>query len=77
MKYFEWCKKKLPIIFSGGKTIALYNSVVMLIVLLFSDQISKEGGKSLQGDKLPQLGHPCPPLWKKARSPGEDYIHPP
>ena len=45
-------------------------SFVMLIFLLFSDQISGEGDKSLWGGKLPQVSGGAPPatLWKKARN---------
>ena len=41
-------------------------SFVMLIFLLFSDQIS-EGAKVSEGGKLPKGGAPCL-LWKKARA---------
>ena len=57
----------LPGIFRGGgaKSIVIQISFVMLIFLLFSDQIS--GGVS-EGDKLPQGAPPAPPPpWKKAR----------
>ena len=50
--------------FWGAKSIVMQISFVMLIFLLFSDQIS--GGKVSEGGKLPQEGAPCPPLCKKA-----------
>ena len=55
----------LPGIFSRGKSIVMQISFVMLIFLLFWDQISgekvSEGGQSASGAPCP------PPLWKKAR----------
>ena len=49
-------------IFSGGKIYCYANFYCYSIVL---DQISGRS-KSFQGDKLPQGGTPCTPLWKKA-----------
>ena len=48
----------------GAKSIVMQISFVMLIFLLFSDQISGEQ-KSRGGGKLPQGASP---LWKKARN---------
>ena len=54
----------LPGIFSGGKPIVMQISFVMLIFLLFSDQISGGRQKSLRGanclSREPYL------LWKKS-----------
>ena len=47
----------LEIFFRGAKSIVLQISIV---ILSFSDQIS-EKGKSFQGGKLPQGGHPLRP----------------
>ena len=55
----------LPGIFSGGdKSIAMQISFVMLIFLLFSDQILG-GQKSPRGGKLPQVGRPLAPCGRK------------
>ena len=55
----------LPGIFLG-KICCYANFFVILIFLLFSDQIS--GGKSLRGGKTASKGAPPAPLWKKARA---------
>ena len=49
--------------FRGQKSIAMQISVVMLIYLLFSYQIS--GGEVSEGGKLSQGGAPCPPCGRK------------
>ena len=50
-------------IFSGGaKSIVMQISIV---ILLFSDQISRKG-KSFQGGQTTSGRHPLPPLWEKA-----------
>ena len=59
--YKEPIHMKLQEFFRGGgaKSIVMQISVVMLIFLLFSDQISGGRQKSLRG-------RPCLPPWKKA-----------
>ena len=51
--------------FKGAKSIVMQISFVMLIFLLFRTKFHGGGGKSLQGELLPQ-GAPLSPLWKKA-----------
>ena len=56
----------LPGIFIRGKSIVMQISFVMLIFLLFSDQIS--GWEVSKGRELPHGGASCPPpRWKKVR----------
>ena len=65
LEHFAWLSPRN--FFGGGtKSIVRQISFVMLIFLLFSDQIS--GGRSLRGGANWFRGRPCPPPppWKKA-----------
>ena len=50
----------LPGFFSGAESIVIQISFVMLIFLLFSDQISGGGGKSVGGWQTVSGGAPAP-----------------